>query len=347
MKRRKVHSRLYRRRVRKFGTVVINLLPFVTIAGLGAGIVVHSFGDDVLDTYNQWKMEHEIVRTHNDDELAGISDGSSNEIDSDTSVDVINDYLEDEIEEVTEEETVEEPIVEEPVIYPEVTSSELLDSGYEFLDIDFDSLKEQNADVTGWIEIPGTNVNYVVVQGDDNDYYLHHSVDGRNSSNGTIFIDSRVDLSLGDDSSSVQISPIGFYGHHMKSGKMFKVICNYKKQSYLDAHPFAVYYSPEGVYKLDFFADQYVPGDCDEGLFSNQLFDENEFDSFLTNIVNKSSISNPDVQVSYGDKIGYLVTCTYEQDNLRYAVWYKASKQYTNEIDKQNDMDNAMTLSLN
>ena len=74
------------------------------------------------------------------------------------------------------------------------------------------------------------------------------------------------------------------------------------------------------------------------------MYDESQFDSFINNIVSNSKISNPDVNVNYGDKIGYLVTCTYEQDNLRYALWYKASKQYTNEIDRQNDNNNVLAL---
>ena len=345
MKRRRRRRPYLRSRKRKFGlgAIAINLLPYITVLGLGAGFAVYSGGGEIIDDINQWKLEHFVNRSSSKADEEFIETHSNSE----EVIEVENEYATHpaiSIEDSYQEEIIEEPVEEEPIIYPEVTSSELLDSGYEFLDIDFDSLKEQCEDVIGWIEIPGTKVNYVVVQGGDNDYYLHHDINGNNSSNGTIFIDWRVDLNLGDDSSSIQYSPIGFYGHHMRSGKMFKTVCNYKQQSYLDNHPFAVYYSPEGVYKLDFFADQYVPGDSDEGLFTNQLYDESQFNSFISNIVSNSKISNPDVNVNYGDKIGYLVTCTYEQDNLRYALWYKASKQYTNEIDRQNDNSNVLAL---
>ena len=45
--------------------------------------------------------------------------------------------------------------------------------------IDFDKLKETNQDIYAWIEIPDTQINYPVVQsGDDDAYYLNHTIDG-------------------------------------------------------------------------------------------------------------------------------------------------------------------------
>jgi sortase B len=340
------------------GAIFINLLPCITALGIGGAVVCKTFGADILDSYNNWKLEHQFVSGNEStfdlpdmptwDDIKALFGDKEENIAKEPEEDIIDldssstacssDYVE-ELPEVEEEIVEEEP---EPVITPEYTSSELLDSGYEFLDIDFDGLKEQNEDIVGWIDVPGTTISYPVVQGDDNEYYLHHDLNGNNSANGTIFIDSRVDLGLGDDSSTVQGMPIGFYGHHMRSGKMFQQLMKFKQDGFVESNPYAVYYSPEGVYKLEFFGDQYVAGDSDEGLFTNQLFDEKQFNDFTNNIIDNSSFQT-DVIPEMGDKIGYLVTCTYERDNLRYAVWYRAVKQYTNEIDKP--YVNVLTLS--
>lgn len=53
--------------------------------------------------------------------------------------------------------------------------------------IDFAVLDSQNPDVVAWIQIPGTQINYPVVQGKDNDYYLHRDLNGQKSTAGTIF----------------------------------------------------------------------------------------------------------------------------------------------------------------
>ena len=56
--------------------------------------------------------------------------------------------------------------------------------------VDFDLLQEENEDIVGWIYCEGTPLDYLVVQGPDNDYYLRRSYDGVHSTAGTIFIDA-------------------------------------------------------------------------------------------------------------------------------------------------------------
>ena len=55
--------------------------------------------------------------------------------------------------------------------------------------IDFKILWERNEDVAAWLQIPGTQINYPVVHGEDNDYYLHHDLNGQETVAGTIFLD--------------------------------------------------------------------------------------------------------------------------------------------------------------
>lgn len=92
--------------------------------------------------------------------------------------------------------------------------------------IDFDALKKINPDVVSWITIPGTNIDYPLLQGKDNNQYLHKDMEGRDSAAGAIFLDhgDKADLSSRHNI---------IYGHHMKNGTMFKDIVKYKDQQYL------------------------------------------------------------------------------------------------------------------
>ena len=56
--------------------------------------------------------------------------------------------------------------------------------------IDFERLQKRNPDIVAWIHIPDTNMDYPVVQGSDNTYYLNHTAAGRETSSGAIFLDA-------------------------------------------------------------------------------------------------------------------------------------------------------------
>ena len=113
--------------------------------------------------------------------------------------------------------------------------------------IDFDELKKINDDCVAWIYIEDTDINYPIVQGSDNSYYLKHLIDGKWNSSGSIFMDSRVSADISDRHSII-------YGHHMKNGTMFSGLTKYKEQEYFDAHPEGWLITPEGTYRIEFFA---------------------------------------------------------------------------------------------
>jgi len=87
--------------------------------------------------------------------------------------------------------------------------------------IDFDALKAINPDIVGWLYCAGTPINYPLVQGSDNDYYLHHLYNRKPNKSGCLFIDFANVPDFTDHNTVI-------YGHNMKSGAMFAVLEKYK-----------------------------------------------------------------------------------------------------------------------
>ena len=82
--------------------------------------------------------------------------------------------------------------------------------------VDFDALKQINSDIAAWIRIPGV-LDYPVVQGTDNSYYLHHTFRKEYNIAGSIFLDSRNASDFSDRKNII-------YGHNMRDGSMFHVL---------------------------------------------------------------------------------------------------------------------------
>lgn len=88
----------------------------------------------------------------------------------------------EEYEELKEEVKEEEPTVEEPVEEPEEEEPPLE------IPVDFATLQKENPDIYAWITVPGTNIDYPILQREgDNAYYLNHNVDGEQEKAGAIF----------------------------------------------------------------------------------------------------------------------------------------------------------------
>jgi sortase B len=93
--------------------------------------------------------------------------------------------------------------------------------------VDFEGLQAENPDICAWIYIPGTDINYPILQGEDNSYYLSHDAYGDASSDGAIFIDSGNDREFTDFDTIV-------YGHNMYSGTMFKTLHQFENEDFWD-----------------------------------------------------------------------------------------------------------------
>lgn len=174
--------------------------------------------------------------------------------------------------------------------------------------INFDELRKINSDVVGWIVIEGTQVNYPIVQGNNNSYYLNHSFDRKWSSYGSIFMDYRSSKDLIDYNTFI-------YGHHTKNGSMFGELYKYMDANFYSEHPFFYLYTLKGNYKVEVFS---VYLDNAESESYNQSFKtQNEYADYINLIITKSNYKI-DVKInSLSDRIITLYSCSHERNRKK------------------------------
>lgn len=175
--------------------------------------------------------------------------------------------------------------------------------------VDFDELSKINPDIVGWIYIEGTNINYPVVQGADNDYYLKHLFDGTSNSSGCIFLDYRCSADFSDRHSII-------YGHHMNNKTMFSGLMSYKDQAFYDEHSVALLVTPTAYYKIQFFSG-YVSDNWGNGW--DLYLDDTDHAAWLKEIQERSCFSTTHAP-SPEDSIITLSTCTYEFTNAKFLL---------------------------
>lgn len=115
------------------------------------------------------------------------------------------------------------------------------------LNINWDALREINPEIVGWILIPGTRINYPVVQTTDNEFYLAHLADKTPSDVGAIFLDYENEQGITGWNNMI-------YGHNLLDGSMFAGLKRYQDKDYFDAHKKIVLATPDKTYTLEVVA---------------------------------------------------------------------------------------------
>ena len=183
-----------------------------------------------------------------------------------------------------------------------------------FRKIDFAAAQAMNPDVYAWIWIPGTNIDYPILQSETEDdaYYLNHTIEKKEGLPGTIYTEKYNGKNF---SSPVTV----VYGHNMKNGSMFADLHKYEDKAFFDANPYIYIYMPEKTLKYHIFSatpfdDRYLLGSYN---FSAQM----EFEEYLDDL--RSTINgnvNMDVNVSLQTGILTLSTCIADSANERFLV---------------------------
>jgi len=181
------------------------------------------------------------------------------------------------------------------------------------LNIDFPKLQKINKDVIGWIYNPGTVINYPVVQGKDNSYYLKHLINGTYNASGTPFLDCHMKPDFSDKNMFI-------YGHHMKNGSMFSSITKYKEKDYYNKHKYMYLLTPTKKYRLEVFSAYITKATSDTYM---RGFKENDKFKKYIDYIRGLSLIKTDVDVTIKDTVVSLSTCTYEYENARFVVHTK------------------------
>ncbi len=216
--------------------------------------------------------------------------------------------LETETEPVeTETEPVEtetEPPETKPETEPETeTEGETLPpdpDADELARLNLGALRVFNEDVIGWIRIPGTELNYPLIQGEDNDYYLRRTWKGTYSIMGSIYMDYRNDAGLGDFNTII-------YGHRMRNNTMFGELKNYKDKAYRDKAPYVYLLDDEGTHKYEIFAA--YEAKVSEKLYTAGLTEEQDKQTVL-DTAEKLTVWDTGISPTTEDRVLTLVTCT-------------------------------------
>lgn len=214
-----------------------------------------------------------------------------------------------EYEKLQQEVVKEEPKpVEEPEPEPETESTVEIP-------IDFAALQQQNPDVYAWIQVPGTEVDYPILQSsNDNTYYLNHTIDGEEKKEGAIFTENYNTKTFEDPNTVI-------YGHDMKNGSMFQSIHKYMDRSFFDNNRDIVIYMPDQILHYKIFAAYLT--DNRHLLMNYNFWSKDEYQQYLNSIFSMRDMNafiDTSTEVTTEDKIITLSTCYAGISTQRYLV---------------------------
>src|SRR5699024_947120 len=168
----------------------------------------------------------------------------------------------------------------------------------------FDELLKENDEVVGWITMNGTQIDYPILQSDNNTDYLYRDYNNRETRAGSIFLDFRNDITTENKNTVV-------YGHRMKDGSMFQHLTKYMDEDFLSEHQTFEFDTLYESYEAEIFSVYNTL--TNSNYIQTDFSDKEKYGDLLKKMKNKSMI-NSHVIIHYDDQIITLSTCVYELD---------------------------------
>lgn len=179
-------------------------------------------------------------------------------------------------------------------------------------------LQKENADIVGWLEIENTSINYPVLQGEDNEYYMTHNYKKEKSKNGSIFLNKDYDW-------NIPSSNLLMYGHNLGNGTMFQELLKYQNKEFYNNHKVIRFTTAkeDAEYEIISVFKSRVYYKSEQNVFRYYYFinanTEEEYNNYVEN-AKKASIYEIEPTAKYGDQLITLSTCSYHVKDGRFAV---------------------------
>lgn len=181
---------------------------------------------------------------------------------------------------------------------------------------EFAELYQMNTDLVGWIAIPGTDIDYPVMQTPDSpNYYLTRNFDKENNAHGCIYAQESCNLIAPSDN-------ITLYGHRMRDRSMFAQLDEYMDKSFFEQNPYIYFDTLTELHTYKIVSVFLTSATVGEGFAYNSFVtasDASDFDDYVSTC-KKLALYETGVDATYGDKLITLSTCEYSQTNGRLVV---------------------------
>lgn len=183
--------------------------------------------------------------------------------------------------------------------------------------VDFGELQKQNPDIYAWINVPGTVVDYPVLQRENDDgFYMNHGSDGRYYTCGSIFSESKYNDTSFDEPMTI------LYGHNLRTlPTMFTQLNNFIDADFFDANRYFYIYLPDKVYKYEIFAA--FPNDRYHLMAKYDFDDPAVFEEYFETLSTTDMLNmnfRDELMPVEGDRVVTLSTCYTPSSAYRFLV---------------------------
>lgn len=179
-------------------------------------------------------------------------------------------------------------------------------------------LKKLNPDVKAWIQVPKTNIDYPVVQGQDDMEYINKNVYGEFELLGAIFLSC---LNKDDFSDPYNL----VYGHNMKNGGMFADVADFTNKEYFETHQKGKLYLTDATRKIRFFACMKVTA-ADAKIYHPDGYRKENLKDLL-DYIQANAVQYRDVNVADENSLIALSTCSEAETNGRVVLIGKLERE--------------------